>query len=140
MKVAVTGGIGSGKSLLVENLRKCLPDFSFWNVDDFVRSLYNVESIQSRLISKFSTADRSKISDIVFSDPTKLLWIEHLFLPYVDQELNELLETSKNIVVEFPLLFEMGYESRFDWVVGVVADDEVRVKRSSRETASLPRR
>lgn len=130
MKIAITGGIGSGKTTLVNKLKLLLTEFNFVNIDDLVRELYEDTEIKAKLFEYFGTSDRKAISDIVFQAPEKLRWVEGLFGSFMSLKLNLLLNAGKrDIIVEFPLLFEMGMDDQFDKVIAIVADEETRIER-----------
>ncbi|MGH3035892.1 MAG: dephospho-CoA kinase [Gaiellaceae bacterium] len=143
MAVAVTGGIGAGKS---ETLRAfARHGAAVISSDDIVHELLREdpevrEAIVGRLgegvLGADGHIDRGKVGRLVFSDPEALRWLEGLLHPRVvarylrwRDELAELPDPPSVCVTEVPLLYEVGGETRFDKVVVVTASPEVRVAR-----------
>ena len=133
LKVAVTGGIGAGKSeALAAFARRGVPVLSS---DEVVhRLIAEDDDVRTALDERFGTTDRVRIAEIVFADPTELEWLEGVLHPrareVADQWLASLESDHDVAVVEIPLLYETGGESRFDSVVVITASDEVRATRS----------
>ena len=69
---------------------------------------------------------------IVFADRDELLWLEALLHPRVvaEQARWRAEQTAPLAVVEVPLLYETGGESRFDAVVVITAPEETRRERT----------
>lgn len=136
MKIAVTGGIGSGKSTVSKSLVQKFGDedhdFQYINVDNIVRELYNDIKIKQKLFDIFGTQDRSVLSTMAFGDTPLRNRLEYFFSPYIKVEIDKLFDSKySNVVVEFPLLFEKGqdYISKFDYVVTVVSPVKTRIER-----------
>ena len=143
MAVAVTGGIGAGKS---ETLRAfARHGAAVISSDDIVHDLLREdpevrEAVLGRLgegvLGADDQIDRGKVGRLVFSDPEALRWLEELLHPRVvarylrwRDELAEQPEPPAVCVTEVPLLYEVGGESRFDKVVVVTASPQVRIAR-----------
>ncbi|MGH3113481.1 MAG: dephospho-CoA kinase [Gaiellaceae bacterium] len=143
MAVAVTGGIGAGKS---ETLRAfARHGAAVISSDDIVHELLREdpevrEAVVGRLgegvLGADGQIDRGKVGRLVFSDPEALRWLEGLLHPRVvasylrwRDELAEQPEPPAVCVTEVPLLYEVGGESRFDKVVVVTASPQVRIAR-----------
>jgi dephospho-CoA kinase len=141
--VAVTGGIGAGKS---ETLRAfARHGAAVISSDDIVHELLREdpevrEAVVGRLgegvLGADGHIDRGKVARLVFPDPDALRWLEGLLHPRVvasylrwRDELAELPEPPAVCVTEVPLLYEVGGESRFDKVVVVTASPQVRIAR-----------
>lgn len=129
MKIAITGGIGSGKSTLIEHLRTAFPRARFVSMDGFVDALYQDESWLGWLEARFGTRERSHISALAFSDQTVLAQLNAQSALKIGVTLGRLLEQPGLLFVEFPLLFESGLEGEFDHTILVTANREVRIAR-----------
>jgi dephospho-CoA kinase len=128
MKVAITGNIGSGKSTYTKFLAEALPEYKHVDVDELVSRLYSDTGFCSALVSEFGTADRKQVSDIVFADPTKRKWLENQSTSVVRSMLH--FETrSDNVLVEFPLLFEMAAQGNYEHVITVFCDEKLQMQR-----------
>ena len=142
--VAITGGIGAGKSeALLAFARHGAATVSS---DEIVhRLLHEDEDVRGQLIERFGEGilddigqiDRGAIARRVFGDREQLEWLERLLHPRVSQEyldwreqLGRLPNPPQVAVTEVPLLYEVGGEKRFDKVVLVTAPPELRAERS----------
>jgi dephospho-CoA kinase len=141
--VAVTGGIGAGKS---ETLRAfARHGAAVISSDEIVHELLREdpevrEAVVGRLgdgvLGADGHIDRGKVGRLVFPDREALRWLEGLLHPRVvarylrwRDELAKLPNPPAVCVTEVPLLYEVGGEARFDKVVVVTASPEVRVAR-----------
>jgi dephospho-CoA kinase len=93
--------------------------------------------------------DRAALGRVVFADRAELEWLEALLHPRVvreygawREELGRRPDPPRAAVVEVPLLYETGGETRFDKVVVITAPTEVRAARravaDAREERLLP--
>jgi dephospho-CoA kinase len=142
--VAVTGGIGAGKSEALDAFAR--HGAATISSDDIVhRLLREDDEVRQELLDRFGTAildeggnvDRPAIGRIVFDDPEALAWLEGLLHPRVvgeylewRQALAGLPEPPAVCVTEVPLLYEVGGETRFDAVVVITAPAELRRERT----------
>jgi dephospho-CoA kinase len=141
--VAVTGGIGAGKS---ETLRAfARQGAAVISSDDIVHDLLRddpevrdavVGRLGKGVLGEDGQIDRGEVGHVVFSDPEALHWLEELLHPRVvarylrwREELAKQPEPPAVCVTEVPLLYEVGGESRFDKVVVVTASPQVRIGR-----------
>jgi dephospho-CoA kinase len=155
--VAITGGIGAGKSEALAAFAR--HGAAVISSDDIVhRLLQEDEPVRETLRERFGDAifaddgdvDRGAIAEIVFADREALDWLEGLLHPLVVDEylswrerLAELDDPPRVSATEVPLLYEVGGEDRFDAVVVVTAPPKVRGARSEvaaeqREPRLLP--
>jgi len=136
--VGLTGGIASGKSTVGNLLRElgCIVSDS----DRLVAELYQpgargTEEV-SRLFSddlldRDGAVDKQKLAAVVFNDKEELRRLEAAIHPLVGAAFAKLVEQSPGIVVfEVPLLVETGGGSRYDYVVTVEADPDLRIERA----------
>ncbi len=139
--IALTGGIGTGKST-VSNLFK-EKGVTVVDLDQLVRDLqkpgkdvYNriVETFGKTILTEDGEIDRKKLGEIVFADPVKREKLNKIVHPKVLSELKDRLfklekKGEKLIVVEIPLLYELGLQKLFDAVILVYAPEDVQLKR-----------
>jgi dephospho-CoA kinase len=127
LRVAVTGGIGAGKSEVLRAFaRRGVPTIS---ADEVVHDLIARDpEVRAALEERFGTTDRAGIAGIVFRDREELDWLEALLHPRVASVRDEWLADldAPVAVVEIPLLYETGGERGFDAVVLVTAPDDLR--------------
>ena len=131
LAVAVTGGIGAGKSEALRAFeRRGVPVRSS---DEIVhRLIADDPDVRAALEERFGTTDRAEIAAIVFADRDQLAWLEALLHPRVREVYlawREALDADV-AVVEVPLLYETGADAMFDAVVVITAAEEVREARS----------
>ncbi|MBE7087294.1 MAG: dephospho-CoA kinase [Clostridiales bacterium] len=134
--VALTGGIGSGKSYALS----VLEDMGYRTVscDAVYAEIFEKNWYKRKLKKLFPTAvkgfinlkaDRKEISKIVFADKEMLLKLNELSHPII---VNECIKKAKKyggtVFVEVPLLFEGGFESLFDKVVVIKRDLNKRIE------------
>ncbi|MCI5051748.1 MAG: dephospho-CoA kinase [Simkaniaceae bacterium] len=130
-KVAVTGGIASGKSQICRFLRE--EGIYFLDADKIVHELLTPSTPQGKeVLNQFGVLDRQKLAQIVFNDPDKLKKLESILHPAVIDKIKSAFKEAAGslFVVEFPLLFEIGFDDWFDTTIAVIADDEMRFKRA----------
>lgn len=141
--VAITGGIGAGKSeALAAFARRGAATVSS---DEIVHELLRREDVREAVRQRLGNGvvgpdghlDRGAIGSVVFDDPEALAWLEQLLHPLVSAEylswrdqLAALTDPPLVCVTEVPLLYEVGADSRFDRVVVITAPDDVRRGRS----------
>ena len=141
--VAITGGIGSGKSTALAAFRA--HGAATVSSDEIVHHLLRADlDVRAALVERFGDAilgedgipDRARIAAIVFEDADALAFLEALLHPLVSREyliwreqLAALDDPPRVCVTEVPLLYESGGESRFDRVVVVTAPRQLREQR-----------
>lgn len=143
-KVAVTGGIASGKSAVCRFFQE-LGAFVV-STDAVVHDLISSSvSLRQELVQYFGhqilshdnmdEIDRKALAQEAFKDPISLRYLEERIHPAVMQRIRELYERAScqgghtSFVVEIPLLYEVGQESFYDWVVVVIAEESLCKER-----------
>jgi dephospho-CoA kinase len=139
VRIAITGGIGAGKSAALAIFKD--HGAAVLKTDDVVHSLLDRDQVRaeaSRLTGLGTIppgADgRRLIADAVFSDAGKLQALQQLLFPLVRDEVNAWFGGSPTAnapaaVVEVPMLFEAGMEELFDIVILIAAPEELRKSR-----------
>ena len=140
IRVAITGGIGSGKSTFANYLAS--KGYVVINADDISKDiLTSDEIIKKKIIKEFGSNSyndgkliRKFIAAKVFSDPTKLNKLNSILHPRVLQKIDTLIEMKykdeKIVFIEAALIYEADIEKKFDYVVLVIADFNIRLKRT----------
>src|SRR3954451_14994227 len=144
--VALTGGIAAGKSEALESFAR--HGAATASADAIVHEiLASDEEVRDAIRARWgaeAVGDRARIGAIVFEHPSELDWLEQLLHPRARRAQLEWLAgvTAPLAVVEVPLLYETGGESRFDAVVVITAPPDVRLSRrpvvDDRESRLLP--
>ena len=136
--IALTGGIGCGKSLAAEyfaDLGAIVID-----ADQLARAAIErgsagfdqVVSIFGDSILKNGDVDRRALGELIFKDPSLKVKLEDIIHPWIRQEFEEAVATlraDETLVYEIPLLFETGGQDRFELVITVESLLENRISR-----------
>ena len=131
--VALTGGIAAGKSEALKAFAR--HGAATASADAIVHDLLAHDTeVRDAIRARWGddvVGDRARIGEIVFDDRRELEWLEQLLHPRVRLAQQAWLEGVGEpiAVVEIPLLYETGGESRFDAVVVITAPPEVRAAR-----------
>lgn len=136
--LGLTGSIGMGKSTTAEFFKK--RNIPTYNADDAVHSLYQDKAVIERIGSVFENSvingqiDRTKISQEIIINPSKLKNLEQIIHPLVREKETEFVEkhrknNEKLIVLDIPLLFETGTAGRVDKIAVVSAPLDVQRQR-----------
>src|SRR5262245_9984786 len=142
LKVALTGGIATGKSYVLDQFRRrrvpCL-DADVLAHGVTAAGTEATSAIASRFGPEFLAADgsvdRAKLGPMVFADPAARRALEEIVHPAVYRAIAaglrafELLEQPPLAVVDVPLLFESGHERDFDRVIVTACSIETQAAR-----------
>ena len=130
MKVAVTGGIGAGKSEFMRAVKEL--GIRTYSADEINAELLRDKRYIEKLSEAFPLAvkdgkvDKSVLREEVFSDEKKRKTLNTLAHPEIRRKIEEI---TGDAVVEVPLLFESGMTDLFDRVIVVTAGEDVRINR-----------
>ena len=136
--VALTGGIGSGKSTagdFFEDLGAVVVDADQLARDVIERGTDGFDELVVTFgdnVLSNGILDRTKLGQIVFSDAQARKKLEEIIHPRVQAAFNEIVETSPQgavIVYQIPILVETAGKDRFDYVITVEATLENRIAR-----------
>lgn len=136
--VALTGGIGSGKSLAgeyLESLGATVVDSDQLARDVVERGEPAFDEILARFgddVIKDGQLDRKKLGEIVFADSAARNDLEAILHPRIREAFEGIVEASLPgtvIVNQIPLLVETGGIKRFDYIVSISAPLELRKSR-----------
>ena len=141
LKVAVTGGAGSGKTSVCNRLKEL--GVKVISADEMAREAVAPGSTAFKKIVQYfgktvllsdGTLNRKILRRMITDDDDARLAMER----FIHHEIANLIlknvvcaekEGCRIVVIEVPLLFELDMKEKFDWVVVVSADKELRVKR-----------
>lgn len=136
MKIGVTGGIGSGKSLVVNELERL--GAVVYHADKKAKELVYLPKVKEQILKKFGSMafennlyNTKYIASIVFEDNTKLQALNSIVHPAVFKDLDKFCieNKGKTIVYESALMMETGHTHLFDKVILVTAPLELRIER-----------
>ena len=141
--VAITGGIGSGKSEALKAFAR--HGAATVSSDEIVHHLLRHPDVRDKIVERVGNGvvgpdgeiDRTALATTVFNDRDALAFLEQLLHPLVAAEylkwrddLARLPNPPGVCVTEVPLLYEVGGETRFDKVVVITAPTKLRRARS----------
>lgn len=138
LTVALTGGIGSGKTTVGEILARfgaVVLDSDQIARDVVERGSTGFDQIVATFgdeILKNGELDRSALASLVFKDPAMRLKLEQITHPLIRQSFAKaisLLPDQSIVVNQIPLLVESKHDYKFDYVVTVSAPEQIRVER-----------
>ena len=133
-KIAITGGIGSGKSFVCKLLTQ-LGEVCY-SCDEISKQLWLDEKYQQALSSLFPSATvngkivKERLANIVFNDKESLERLNAFSHPQIMSRLFEAMEkcNKSRVFAEVPLLFEGGFEKEFDEVIIVLRNRDKRIQ------------
>ena len=138
LRVALTGGIGSGKSLvgeILEQLGALVIDSDQLAREVIERGSPGYEEVVTAFgdsILSEGQIDRSKLAAVVFKESDLRKKLESIIHPLVREAAEKLarkLPSGAILINQIPLLVESDGAKRFDYVVTVSADEEIRRER-----------
>lgn len=130
-KIALTGGIGSGKSTVLEMIRKL--GYPVFSCDRIYAALCEDGNYLKKLSTLFPDSvrgdklDREFLSEKVFSDEKALAALNALSHPLIMERLLALMERCSISFAEVPLLFEEGLQDKFDEIIVVTREKPRRI-------------
>jgi dephospho-CoA kinase len=141
--VGLTGGLGAGKSTALRALERL--GAVTLSTDAVVHELYASDAVRDAVVDRWGAevapggvVGRPAIARHVFAAPDERAWLEGLLWPLVGErvaawyaDVGARTPPPAAAVVETPLLFEAGLESRYDATIAVVADEAVRAERAA---------
>ena len=133
LRVAITGGIGSGKTLVSSFLEK--QGYPVFSCDKIYKELLHDKNYVEQIAKLFPDAIEggavliSRLSNIVFNDTKKREQLNALAHPLIMSVLRDKMQQKNGLVfAEVPLLFEGGYEKEFDEIIVVLRDRSKRIE------------
>lgn len=138
IKIGVTGGIGSGKSILCSVIERM--GFPVFYSDVIAKQLLNTDiNIRKDLIELFGDEvykpnnglDRAFLAEKIFSDKTLVQKVNAIVHPRVRAAFDEWVskQTSSVIFNEAAILFETGSYKSFDATILVTAPEQIKIQR-----------
>jgi len=139
LKIAITGGIGSGKS----SVSKIVESFGFpvIKADDVAKELMmKDESIKKKIIKTFGKESFTEkgintkyLAENVFSSKDKVGKINSIIHPPTIKKIEEiskkLFEKHDLVFIESALVYEAKAQKLFDYVILIYAEEEIRIAR-----------
>lgn len=132
-RIAITGGIGSGKSTVAKIIAQ--KGYAVFSCDEIYDCLTKNQEFLGLLCANFGNVingrgelNRVKLSEAVFGDENKLALLNSLTHPAIFKEMFARADgAGGTCFFEVPLLFEHGYQALFDGVIVVLRGVEERI-------------
>jgi dephospho-CoA kinase len=152
IKIGITGGIGSGKSVISRILR--LLNYPVYDSDFWAKELMNNNpNIQQALTKRFghetyqnNTLNRPFLAKQIFNNEDARLFVNSIVHPIVSQHFLDWAENqnTKLVFIESAILFSSGLDKIIDTTIFVDAPQQIRLQRAklrdnSTDTAILAR-
>ena len=141
--VGLTGNYGMGKSTILDMFKK-LGAITI-DADSIVRILLTEKDILKKIrgllgdkvFYKNGSLNKDIVAKLIFKNNKLLHNLEDILHPIVFERINDFLdkihEQDKVIVIEIPLLYERGYEDRFNRTITVYTKEEIALDRLEKE-------
>ena len=138
LKLGLTGGIGSGKTTVAKIFE--LLGVPVYYADDAAKQLMNEDKALKLSIQKQfgeeaylnGELNRSYLADKVFNEPSQLEILNSLVHPVTFRDAADWVKKQQTpyIIKEAAVLFESGAAQQLDYVIGIYAPAELRIKRA----------
>jgi len=142
--IGILGGIGSGKSIVAAEFAKL--GCKVIDADKIAHKLLDEQTVKEKIIASFGRAildsddkiDREKLAEVVFANTDRLLSLNEIIHPLVLQRAEELIKqyNSQNqvkaIVLDMPLLVEVGWDKRCDKLIFIDCEQKLRLDRAKK--------
>jgi dephospho-CoA kinase len=137
--VALTGNYGMGKSTVLSMFRKL--GAATVDTDEIVESLLTEKEVLlkirkllgNKVLDKNGNLSKKKIAEIVFKNASLRHSLEDILHPLVFKRIktftDKINNTEKILIIAVPLVYERGYEDRFDRTIVVYTGEEVAITR-----------
>ena len=141
MIIAITGGIGCGKTTALEYIKS--KSYIVYDADKISHNILEQKEVKKEINDKISKEvffnndinmgiDRKKLGKIVFFDEKKLKILNGIVQARILQKMQEyIINTKKEEIVffEVSVLFEMKLEKFFDKIIVIYSDKDTQIKR-----------
>ncbi len=145
-KIGITGGIGSGKSIVSEIFRlKGIPVYDadseskklLITNDELKKKLINL--LGEKIYFEDGSLNKKEMAQLIFNNASLLCEVNHIIHPVVGLDFLNWCEkqSSEIVATESALLFESGLDKRIDTSIMVYAPINIRIERAiSRDKSS----
>lgn len=135
--VGITGGIGSGKSIVCDVFRQL--GIPVYEADTEAKKLYDLPEVMDKVKEKFGAdffkdgiLDRKKLAGRIFKDKEALEAVNRILHPLVKKHFNNWKKQFAGkpyVLKEAAILFESGTDKGCDKIITVTAPEVIRLQR-----------
>lgn len=136
LKIGITGGIGSGKSI-VSRIFEIL-NVPVYNADAKGKEFLTQQDVIQQIENEFGNVtiqgqiDRVRLASVVFSQQDKLEKLNSIIHPLIKDDFEKwsmLRSDNPYVIMESAILFESGFSPMFDYTIHVYCPLEIRIQR-----------
>jgi dephospho-CoA kinase len=142
--IGILGGVGSGKSTAAAEFAKL--GCAVIDADKIAHNLLNNKDLRKRIVARFGREilkrggkiDRRKLAGAAFAGARNLAALNRIIHPLVLKAVTELIKKAnsqkkvKAIVLDMPLLAEVGWAKQCDKLIFVKCRQKIRAKRAKK--------
>ena len=142
--IGILGGICSGKSTVAAEFARL--GCKVIDADKIAHEVLQEKAVREKVVSLLGRAildstgqiDRGKVAEVAFADTDKLSALDEIIHPLVLEQAEELIRQYNHqshvraIVLDMPLLVEVGWAERCDKLIFVDCDRELRADRAKK--------
>ncbi len=136
-RIGLTGNIGSGKSTVAKIFEVIgIPVF---NADEEAKKLYRENYVKNEMVKEFGSEilslgeiDMKLLANLVFNNKDLLLKVNSIIHPKVLDSFNIWIQDKEElpyVLSESAIIFENNLQSRYDKIICVSSDVEIRINR-----------
>lgn len=141
--VGLTGNYGMGKSTVLSMFEEL--GAAILDTDKIVESLLTEKDIikkirgllDDKVFDENGSLNKKKVADLIFKNNKLRYLLENILHPLVFERIDFFLDKIKKkdeiILIAVPLLYERGYEERFDRTITVYTQEETALNRLKKE-------
>lgn len=141
MIIGLTGGIGSGKSVVgnfftelgIDVIDADLISRNILDTNKKARKLF-VKSFGNEFIDKKGNVNREQLRTTIFDDKEKKMSLESIIHPLVREEIINFTKQSKSIykIVMVPLIYETQSSNFYEKIIVIDCDEQEQIERASK--------
>ena len=141
MIIGLTGGIGSGKSVVgnffnelgIDVIDADLISRNILDTNKKAKKLFR-KSFGNEFIDKKGNVNREKLRITIFDDKEKKINLESIIHPLVREEIINFTEQSKSIykIVMVPLIYETQSSNLYEKIIVIDCDEQEQIERASK--------
>jgi dephospho-CoA kinase len=143
--IGVAGGIGAGKTLVARQLASL--GAKVVDADGIAKQMLDDADVKTQLVGWWGEkildgegrVDLRQVAGVIFADPQQRHRLEGLIHPRVAEQRDRILAAAQAdpqvtaVVIDAPLLYEVGWDKLCDRVIYVHADRALRVSRETED-------
>lgn len=134
----LTGNYGMGKSTVARMFKEL--GAIVIDTDEIVKELLNDPTVINDIKNTFGediadggVINKKMLANAVFEHPHLRISLENILHPRVFEKIDEAIakitDDSAIVIIEAPLIFERGYQNRFDRIITVYTSEEIAIQR-----------